>query len=196
MMMVVVQILSVVQIIMGIIFLSYIQQKHVRFEDWRRLLLIFYSFLLLLASISIPAWIGKQSVLLLAFSPTLVFFVLSLPSIMALLVIATFWIKDRSSNLKIESDTKIAMIVIEYFLLLLLMGLVVLTVAVPIYLDNLFRAVREMTSTVFRKPQKSAEKTALPPQPEKTASSSENRPRQIHKAVVSVRNPSRRSIPI
>lgn len=189
MMMVMVQILSVVQIIVGIVFLSYIQQKHVRFDDWRRLLLIFYSFLLLLASISIPAWIGKQSMLLLALSPTLVFLVLSLPSIMALLILATFWIKDRSSNLKIDSDTKIAMIVLEYFLLLLLTGLVAMTIAVPIYLDNLLRAVREMTSTVFRKPENPRQKQALP-LPEKTASSSESRPKQNRTAIL--RPPSRR----
>lgn len=138
-------ILCIFEFVMGIILLTYIEQSQSSFHDWRRIILIFYSYLIVAITVGLLINIGKRSSLLIVLAPTLPFLFFTLPLIIAIMINIYFFRKNNE-NLSISRSARNYLIAFQYTHLVLIVCIMALILSLPIYIEELIKEIDDITS--------------------------------------------------
>ena len=169
--------MSVFNIAIGIIILSYIgwdkKSNDIHYEDWRRILLLVYSYSIIATYLFAMIWMGKRSIALLFLSPWFLFTIFVLP-IMISLVLNAYLYRKTSEKLDISTIASKTLIVFTYIAVILNVLFLLFTMYYNTYIYSLIVSINDITkkSIIFdlvdgkKKSSPQEEKTRHSPSPE------------------------------
>lgn len=147
--------MSVFNIGMSIVILSYIgwtkKSNIIQYNDWRRILLLIYSYGIMAIYLLAMIWMGRRSILLLFLMPWFFFLTFSLPIAISLdLTIFLYRKTSEKENEKLDITTKASsvLIVMTYLAIILNVLFLLFTMRYHRYLSSLIIAMDDVTARI------------------------------------------------
>jgi len=147
--------MSVFNIGMGIVILSYIgwtkKSNAIYYDDWRRILLLIYSYGIIATYVLAMIWMGRRSILLFFLAPWFFFLIFSLPLAISLILnIFLFRKTEEKENEKLDITTGASstLIVMTYLALILNVLFLLFTMRYQTYISSLILSINDVTTRI------------------------------------------------